>query len=106
MTTHLTSVHYKTIMNGVPAKMVVTFYTKPGCHLCDNAYLQLESLKQDTEFEIEVVDIRSTDELYAEFRATIPAIKVGDAVFIEGPFAQDVLEEIRREVIKDNANPH
>jgi len=102
----LTLVLYKTIMNGVPAKMVVTFYTKSGCHLCDDAYLQLESLKLDADFDIEVVDIRSTDELYAEFRATIPAIRVGDKVFIEGPFAQDVLEEIRREVIENNANSH
>ncbi len=86
--------------------MVVTFYTKSGCHLCDDAYLQLESLRHDADFDIDVVDIRSTEELYAEFRATIPAVRAGDKVFIEGPFAQDVLEEIRREVNNENANSH
>jgi len=93
----LTSILYKTIMKGVPTKSV-TFYTKSGCHLCEEAYEQLEVLRRSVEFNIEAIDIRSTDELYAQYRATIPAVRIGARVFIEGPFAQDVLEEIRREV--------
>ena len=90
-------------MNGVPTK-TVTFYTSSGCHLCEEAYEQLEALRKQLEFNIDVVDIRSSDGLYAQFRATIPAVRIGTRVFIEGPFAQDVLEEIRREVSEDNAN--
>jgi glutaredoxin len=90
-------------MKGVPTK-TVTFYTKSGCHLCEEAYEQLETLRDALGFTIDTVDIRSTDELYAEYRATIPAVRIGARVFIEGPFDQDVLEEIRKEVSEDNAN--
>ena len=92
-------------MKGVPVK-TVTFYTKPGCHLCEEAYEQLEKLQETVEFDIEAVDIRSNPELYAEYRATIPAVRVGSRIFVEGPFGQDVLEEIRREVIEQHANSH
>ena len=101
----MTSDLYKTIMKGVPTK-TVTFYTKSGCHLCEEAYDQLEALRASLEFNIEQIDIRSTNELYTEYRATIPAIRIGSRVFIEGPFDQDVLEEIRREVTEYNANSH
>ena len=101
----MTSEASATIIKGVPTK-TVTFYTKSGCHLCEEAFEQLDELRTSLGFNIDQIDIRSTDELYAEYRATIPAVRIGDRVFIEGPFAQDVLEEIRREVIEQHANSH
>jgi glutaredoxin len=52
----------------------VTLYTRPGCHLCDDARAALQQLSAQHEFEIREVDIETDDALHAAYLERIPVI--------------------------------
>jgi glutaredoxin len=52
----------------------VTLYTRPGCHLCDDARAALQALRTRHEFEIREVDIETDDALHAAYLERIPVI--------------------------------
>jgi glutaredoxin len=54
----------------------VTLYTRPGCHLCDDARVALKQLQAATPFELEEVDIETDDALHAAYLERIPVICV------------------------------
>jgi glutaredoxin len=52
----------------------VTLYTRPGCHLCDDARAALKKLRAQVDFEIHEVDIETDDALHAAYLERIPVI--------------------------------
>ena len=54
---------------------VVRVYSRPGCHLCDEALEEIRALPTSG-FELEVVDIEQDDELLARFLERIPVIEL------------------------------
>ena len=52
----------------------VTLYTRPGCHLCDDARAALQELRTRHEFEIREVNIETDDALHAAYLERIPVI--------------------------------
>jgi glutaredoxin len=56
----------------------ITLYTKPGCHLCDEALDLLLMLgdELDEKLDIEEINILENPELYARYRHTIPVITI------------------------------
>jgi glutaredoxin len=52
----------------------VTLYTRPGCHLCDDARTALLRLQQRTPFTLEEIDIESDDALHRAYLERIPVI--------------------------------
>nr|BBH96037.1 hypothetical protein KTA_42360 [Thermogemmatispora argillosa] len=54
----------------------VTFYTKAGCHLCDEAREMLEDLASQVDFDLTEIDIRGNPELFELYRYRIPVIIV------------------------------
>jgi glutaredoxin len=52
----------------------VTLYTRPGCHLCDDARAALIRLQQYTPFALEEIDIESDDALHRAYLERIPVI--------------------------------
>jgi glutaredoxin len=54
----------------------VTLYTRPGCHLCDDARSALEKLGAEVEFELVEVNIETDDALHAAYLERIPVICV------------------------------
>jgi glutaredoxin len=67
-----------------PAQPRVTFYTKAGCHLCEEARDMLEDIAAQTEYELTEIDIRSNPETFEEYRYRIPVIIIDDKTVIEG----------------------
>jgi glutaredoxin len=56
---------------------VITLYTRPGCHLCDEAREVILSLRDSAgPFELREIDIESDPELHARFLERIPVIEV------------------------------
>ena len=53
--------------------MRVTLYTR-GCHLCDDARAVLGAERARTPFELEEVDIETSDALVAEYGVRIPVV--------------------------------
>ncbi len=65
----------------------VTFYTKAGCHLCDDAREMLDDIAALTPYDLTEIDIRSSDELFALYRYRIPVILMDRSVVAEGRIA-------------------
>jgi glutaredoxin len=60
----------------------VTLYTRPGCHLCDEARADLERVRDEVEFLLEEVDITTDDALHARYLERIPVVALdGDELF-------------------------
>ena len=55
----------------------VTLYTRPGCHLCDDARADLEALRDELGFVVAEVDIEADDALHARYLERIPVVAVG-----------------------------
>jgi glutaredoxin len=62
----------------------VRFYTKAGCHLCDEARDKLEDIAAQTEYELTEIDIRSDPEIFEQYRFRIPVIIIDDSTLLEG----------------------
>ncbi|MDQ2902847.1 MAG: glutaredoxin family protein [Ktedonobacteraceae bacterium] len=62
----------------------VTFYTKAGCHLCEEARDMLDDIAAQIAFELTEIDIRSDPALFERYRYRIPVILIESDAPIEG----------------------
>ena len=69
----------------------ITFYTKAGCHLCDDARDMLDNIAEHHEYKLTETDIRSTPELFEQYRYRIPVIIINGTKTIEGRIDFDEL---------------
>ena len=67
-----------------PTQLQVTFYTKAGCHLCEEARDMLDDIAAQTPYELTEIDIRSNPEIFEEYRYRIPVIIVNNDRLLEG----------------------
>ena len=65
-------------------QLQVTFYTKAGCHLCEEARDMLDDIAAQTPYELTEIDIRSNPEIFEEYRYRIPVIIVNNDRLLEG----------------------
>lgn len=56
--------------------MIVHFYTRPGCHLCEDARLMLKLVSEDVAFDINEVNIEEDDVLHEKYMLMIPVIEL------------------------------
>ena len=56
----------------------VTFYTKAGCHLCEEARDMLEDIAALTEYELTEIDIRSNPATFEKYRYRITVIIINN----------------------------
>jgi len=57
-------------------KTCVTIYSRPGCHLCDEAKTAIENSNCSDRFTLEVVNIESDEELLKKYKYDIPVILI------------------------------
>lgn len=69
----------------------VTFYTKAGCHLCDDARDALDEIATHTSYELTEIDIRSDTALFERYRYRIPVILINGEEVAEGRIGYDEL---------------
>lgn len=56
---------------------LVTLYSRPGCHLCEEARERLEALRgRAAAFELREVNIEADDELHRRLLELIPVVEV------------------------------
>ena len=67
-----------------PTSFEVTFYTKAGCHLCEEARDMLEDIAALTTYALTEIDIRSNSALFEKYRYRIPVILINNETLIEG----------------------
>lgn len=58
------------------SKPHVIIYSRPGCHLCDDAKEAIESAACAGQFTLEVINIESDNELLTKYKHDIPVITI------------------------------
>ena len=58
------------------SKAHVVVYSRPGCHLCEEAKAAIEGVLHGDEFTLEEINIESDPELLARYRYDIPVIVI------------------------------
>lgn len=79
------------------SKVHVIIYSRPGCHLCDDAKAAILSSGCDDLFTLEEVNIESDEELLRKYKYDIPVIAInGVETFIHRVDAQEFKTGIKR----------
>jgi glutaredoxin len=71
----------------------VRMYSRPGCHLCDDARAVIVGVRERIAFEYEEVDISAEDALELEYGIRIPVVEVDGRERFE--IAVDAAELVR-----------
>jgi glutaredoxin len=78
---------------------LVVVYSKPDCHLCEEAMAALRALRVERRFELEEVDIRGDEALHRRYFERIPVITVdGEEIcdyFLDEALVRERLESRR-----------
>jgi glutaredoxin len=79
------------------SKPHVIVYSRPGCHLCDEAKAAILSAGCSDRFTFEEVNIESDEELLRKYQYDIPVIAIdGVETFIHRVDPRDFISNIRR----------
>jgi len=63
-------------------KAHVIVYSRPGCHLCDEAKTAIENSRSSDFYTLEEVNIESDDELLRKYKHDIPVVVIdGEEAF-------------------------
>ena len=54
----------------------VIIYSRPGCHLCDEAKAAIQNAGCDDQFTLEEINIESDNELLRKYKYDIPVITI------------------------------
>ncbi len=77
---------------------LVTLYTKPGCHLCDDAKDALLRVQKMSPFELEAVNIQDDPALLAEYGEQIPVVHLNGTFLFEYAVDEARLKTLLKEV--------
>jgi len=76
--------------------LTVRFYTKPGCHLCEQAEELLEALAEECPLDLEVVDITTDIDIFDRYRYEIPVVAVEGGGTASGRITEADLRRVLR----------
>ena len=70
----------------------VLLYSRPGCHLCDDAAELLERLAQRIPMTITEINILGDIDLYERYKHSIPVVALVGGLTLAAPIRADELE--------------
>ena len=71
-------IHATQSLTSISGPMQVTVYTKPGCHLCDDALQLIDKLTPRYDLQVTEVNILEDMAIYERYKLVIPVIQVTD----------------------------
>lgn len=77
---------------------VITLYSKPGCHLCDDARDALSRVQKRHPFELEDINIQEDPRLLAEYGEQIPVVLLNGTFLFEYEVDEARLRQLLTEV--------
>jgi glutaredoxin len=80
----------------VNAPHYITFYTKPGCHLCEQTLRLLNDLRREFALTIEEIDIAGDHELFKRYFDKIPVLQIDRRVTLTAPIHIDAVRAALR----------
>jgi glutaredoxin len=78
----------------------VKLYTRPGCHLCEQAVADLERLRSRHPHTLELVDITADEALMLQYSEQIPVLRIGAREYA-APLPRAVIERALKEARAD-----
>ena len=88
-------------MDRGPVKAHVIIYSRPGCHLCDEAKRAIEAANCPAEYTLQEINIESDQKLLNLYRYDIPVITING---VEA-FRHRLTSEAFRERLRAGASP-
>jgi glutaredoxin len=83
-------------------KIVITIYSKPGCHLCDDAKAEMLGSRCRSQFELREINIETDPDLFERYKYDIPVIFIGKhKAFKHRVTAKEFCERIRRHQVME-----
>jgi glutaredoxin len=76
----------------------ITLYTRPGCHLCEDAAELLERLGARISIEVAEVNILNDVDLFERYKHSIPVIAIAGGLTLQAPIEAEVLERVLTEL--------
>ncbi|KGR80031.1 glutaredoxin family protein [Ureibacillus manganicus] len=64
--------------------MLVKFYSRPNCSLCEEGLATLKLVQEDIPFTIEVINIEDSEELHEKYMLMIPVVEKDNEVIQYG----------------------
>lgn len=64
--------------------MLIQFYTRINCSLCEEARLMLQLVSDDVKLQIEEINIEDDDRIHEKYMIRIPVIEKDGLVIQEG----------------------
>ncbi|HEY0320081.1 MAG TPA: glutaredoxin family protein [Pyrinomonadaceae bacterium] len=86
----------------MPTKPHVTLYTKPGCHLCEEAKGEMLAAGIPDEYTFEEVNIEQDAQAYERYNLEIPVITIDGHKAFKYRLTAD---EFKRRILRSSANP-
>lgn len=77
---------------------VVTLYSKPGCHLCEEARDALMRVQKTQPFQLAEINIQDDPALLAEYGEQIPVVLLNETFLFEYVVDESRLRELLKEV--------
>lgn len=69
----------------------VVLYTKPGCHLCEDARALLNALQSEFQFTLQEIDIERDPRLFKKYFDQIPVLVINQCTTLAAPIRkQDI----------------
>ena len=69
----------------------ITLYTRPGCHLCEDASDLLERLAAGLGLAVVEVNILDDANLYERYKHSIPVVAIGSGPTLAAPIREEEL---------------
>ena len=76
------------------AQRQVILYSRPGCHLCEDAAELLERLAQRIPLEIVEVNILQSVDLFERYKHSIPVVAIAGGPTLAAPIVPNELERL------------
>ncbi|MFQ5631326.1 MAG: glutaredoxin family protein [bacterium] len=76
-------------------RIAVKFFTRQGCHLCEDARELLREFEDEYALLIEEINILRAKQYYEQYKHTIPVLIIGEMQAIESIITRD---EIQRQI--------
>ena len=84
-------------MPPTPAQAHLIIYSRPGCHLCDEAKQAIESAGCQNEYTLEEINIESDQDLLSRYQYDIPVVTInGVEAFRHTINAEEFRQRLRR----------
>ncbi len=88
----------------MPADIVM--YTRQGCHLCEQAWKQLEQARRRYGFALRQVDIDSDAQLVRDYGECVPVVVVNGRVRFRGAVNGVLLQRLLEREAEESRSPN